>query len=520
MTRMTRHTQLHDTLRCLRAVAVVLVLCFTAQSCHQDTDLTPDLPTQDGEIQFQTSGVGTTRGLIESLAVGSEICLYGYHDGAYLAAGNDDKKLAGKTLKYLSADRWSVVNDEGNPITYFWEGNGDYRFFGWLAKDATDPTKPLSVPAEWTYEESTKSLKIPATILDKDYNQFDFLYSNVHERTLPTQSKSDPVALEMSHLFTAFGIGISNTSKDDVTIKSLTLRTLHDKGSAVIDYSTTPCKVNYGETSISRNPNTDPYYTLTDDTGDYTIQKQNGVLYNIFDPSATAKKYYLMWPQAESVFPELKFANDEEEADADDTLFPIILEYESNGQTFKKRLKFPKQAWEAGKLNYFDILIADKLVEIKATVKDWNYSHADVDYSASTVTVKQGNHLIWDESTCRVVADAKKVYVKNGQPVEGTFTIDTPEGGQWRVSLEGDVNAFKILDDTAPTDDGFGPIDAKQHRIRIVPLISSPDRDYSVMLKFVAITADSKTYPADDMVQDYDNNKQADRYTIVLEDVN
>ena len=221
-----------------------------------------------------------------------------------------------------------------------------------------------------------------------------------------------------------------------------------------------------------------------------------------------------MWPQAESVFPELNFADDDAAAAAPETDFPIILVYESNGQEFEKRLKFPKQAWEAGKLNYFDILIADKLVEIKATVKDWNYSHADVDYSASTVTVKQGNHLKWDESTCRVDATAKKVYVKNGQPVEGTFTIDTPEGGQWRVSLEGDVNAFKILDDTAPTDDGFGPIDGKQHRIRIVPLISSPDRDYSVILKFVAITADSKTYPADDMVQG------ADRYTIVLENVN
>ena len=272
MTRMTRHTQLHDTLRCLRAVAVVLVLCFTAQSCHQDTDLTPDLPTQDGEIQFQTSGVGTTRGLIESLAVGSEICLYGYHDEAYLAGNNNEKKLEGKTLKYLNTDRWSVVNG-GNPVTYFWEGDGTYRFFGWLTNDGRGLAVPLNNNDMWSTvyndNEGNKVLTVNAT-LDKDYNQFDFLYSNVHERTLPTQSKSDPVALEMSHLFTAFGIGISNTSKDDVTIKSLTLRTLHDKGSAVINFSTTPCTVTYGTTSISRNPNTAPFYTLT---GNYSIRK-------------------------------------------------------------------------------------------------------------------------------------------------------------------------------------------------------------------------------------------------------
>ena len=502
---MMKNRQLHT---------IILPLCtLLLLSCNQD-NISPAQDTEN-EIRFQT---GTpTRGMIDNLAVGSEICLYGYHDEKFLAENNAEKKLEGKTLKYLSTDRWSVVKDDDTPVTYFWEGDGTYRFFGWLAKDATDATKPLAVPEGWGFNETTKSLTIPETILNKDYNQFDFLYSDVHKRNLPTQSKSDPVALEMSHLFTAFGIGISNTSKYDVTIKSLTLRTLHDKGSAVINYGTTPCTVDYGATSISRNPITAPFYTLT---GNYSIQKQNGVLYDIFAPTDNTKKYYLMWPQAESVFPELKFANDEAEAAATDTDFPIILVYTSNGQTFKKRLKFPVQAWEAGKLNYFDILIADKLVEIKATVKDWNYSNADVDYSAHTVTVKDGNHLIWDESTCRVDATAKKVYVKNGQPVEGTFTIDTPEGGQWRVSLEGDVNAFKILDDTAPTDDGFGPIDAKQHRIRIAPLISSPDRDYSVRLKFVAVTADSKTYPADDMVQDYNNDDKADRYTIVLEDVN
>ena len=349
---MMKNRQLHT---------IILPLCtLLLFSCTQD-NISPTSDTEN-EIRFQTGT--TTRGLIDNLAQeGTKITLYGYHDRNFLAANNDAKILNGKSLKCLDNNgNWSVVDGSDNPLTYFWEGNGDYRFFGWLAKDPNGLVAPNN--SKWSAGYNDKVLTVNAT-LDKDYNQFDFLYSNVHERTLPTQSKSDPVALEMSHLFTAFGIGISNTSKDDVTIKSLTLRTLHDKGSAVINFSTTPCTVTYGTTSISRNPNTAPFYTLT---GNYSIRKQNGVLYDIFAPTATAKKYYLMWPQAESVFPELNFADDDAAAAAPETDFPIILVYESNGQEFEKRLKFPKQAWEAGKLNYFDILIADKLVEIKEAV--------------------------------------------------------------------------------------------------------------------------------------------------------
>jgi hypothetical protein len=164
--------------------------------------------------------------------------------------------------------------------------------------------------------------------------------------------------------------------------------------------------------------------------------------------------------------------------------------------------------------------VADKLVELNTIVTPWDYTSASVDYKESTVAVKQGGRLDWDENTCRVDDDKKKVYVDMGKPVECTFTVDAPAGGQWRVSLEGDVNAFAIEDDTAPIDDGFGPIDGLLHRIKIVPQNNNPDRDYSVRLKFVAITADSKTLPADEIIQDKDGNSStSDFYTIVLESV-
>lgn len=489
-------------------------------SCAQDIELDPNANTAENEIVFQTADP-TTRGLINNLGTpGTKITLYGYHGDTPLAYGQD-KVLLGKYLTYTTINgnnQWAVMDDAGNRLTYFWEGEDDkpYRFFGWLNYDATG----LSFPSEWTYNTETKTFTIPeGTVLDKDYNQFDFLYSFVDERILSPDNKRTPVTMNMNHLFTAFGIGITNTSEDNITVKSVTLKTIHDKGSATIGFSPNlPNQVSYGATS--RTDDNAPFISYSNSTGYIVYNDESGnpnVKNNIFNPDATAKEYYIVWPQAEDVFPELTFANDEAEANEPDSSFPLILEYEANGQPIKKRMQLPKMAWEPGKLYYFDILVADKLVEIITTVKDWNYFTSNIDFNENTIEVKENNHLTWDPNTCTVDDTGKKVYIKNGQPAEGTFTIDAPVGGQWRASLEGDITAFEILDDTAPIDDGFGPIDGTQHRIRVRPLIDDPDRDYSVRVKFVAVTAGGKTYPADDMLQDVNDDKKADPFTIILE---
>ena len=499
--------------------AITLLLCgLILYACTPDETILSATNTEN-EIRFQTNESVATRGLIGNLATeGTKITLYGYKGDALLAAGKD-KELSGKSLTYTD-ERWSVVDDNETPLTYFWEGEGyTYRFFGWLAYDATTSQ---SVPTAFNYsfDEATKQLSISELVVNTTDNQFDFLYSEVDERLLTAQNKSEAVQMNMNHLFTAFGIGFSNTSEDDVYITKVTLNGLHDKGTAVIDFSRTRAQLNCS-TSVS---GTIPFAQYTEGI---MVENRKGVVYNLFNPSSTEKEFYLAWPQQESVVsPEFNFANEEEEAAAPDSMFPLVLEYTVDGNVFKKRAKFPEGSWEAGKKYYFDVLVADKLVEIKATVTDWNYNYSSVDFSNNAVVVKETNNLTWDPTTCIVEnrTDAEgnrvdRVYVKNGQPVEGTFTIDAPAGGQWRASLEGDVQAFTIHDDTEPTDDGFGPIDGKQHRIRIIPTITNPDRDYTVTLKFVAITVDGKTYPADDMVQDYNNDDKADVHSIVLQSV-
>ena len=535
---MMKNRQLHT---------IILPLCtLLLFSCTQDT-ISPASDSEN-EIRFQTGT--TTRGLIDNLAVGSEICLYGYHGDAYLAAGNDDKKLAGKTLKYLNTDRWSVVNNEGNPLTYFWEGEGDYRFFGWLKQDPNGLVAPNN--GKWSAvfnedNEGNKVLTVNAT-LDQSYNQFDFMYSEVNKRTLDENNKREPVELNMHHLFSAFSIGISNTSQDNITVKSIKLQRLHSTGTATINFNTgtasttvsntapTVVYSNYSDANDATAISTDNLALYQDNTG-YTLNGTKVVANgtskpNIFDPADTKQRYYMVWPQAENVIRHPEFDKEltpEKENGLDDAYFPLIMQYYVGNDAenvLTKRMKFPKMAWEPGKKYNFEVMIADKIVEITATVSEWSYSSSDVDFRDQSVSIKENGHLQYDDSNnkCTIDRENKIVYVENGQPVEATFCLDTPQGGQWEVSLEGDVTSFQIIDDAAPTNDGIGPIDGKTHRIKIVPIVNSPTSDHKVRLKFIAKSADGKkTFNADDVLQDDpendDDEHEADIYTIILRKV-
>ena len=176
-----------------------------------------------------------------------------------------------------------------------------------------------------------------------------------------------------------------------------------------------------------------------------------------------------------------------------------MVKYETGGVEYTKRAKFPDMAWEAGKKYHFDIQFADKIVELKATVNPWNYTSAEVDFSEGVQVTQK---VIWNDTVSIVDGTKKTVTVKQGQPIVANFQFGAPKGGQWRVSLEGDVQAFVITDDVAPIEDAMGPIDGNVHTIRIVPKISNPDRDYVVRLRFVVLTADGRVLAADDMMQD------------------
>ena len=501
-----------------RLHTIILPLCtLLLFSCTQD-NISP-APDSENEIRFQT---GTpTRGLIDNLAVGSEICLYGYKDDNPLANDNENKKLEGKTLR-SSGDSWAVYNGDTR-LTYFWEGDGNYKFFGWLTKDGTGTTG-LQAPTENFSTNFTDNKLTVAATLDKDYNQFDFLYSNVVNRTVSVNQGKDAVPLNMNHLFAAFCIGIENLSAKNITIKEVTLRHIKTTGSATIDFSSDDTSDATPQVSYSLSEEeapTTPFLSYQDNTNGYVVEAGGDLEHNIFVPGTTAEnKYYLVWPQT---LPVISFNTEKEEEEAEDEEFTLVMKYTVEGDddaVITKRMKIPSSSlnWEAGMLYSYNVQIADKIVTLNYTIQEWDYIDSDVDFKDGTVGVaspidwengEKNTDGTFEKNTCIVDNVSHKVFVEGIKPVEATFGFSTPKGGQWYVSLVGDVDAFEI-------ENNLGPIDGNLHRIMIKPKILSPERDYSVKLQFVVMTANGDTHLAD-LVQ---TQGHGEIYSIVLQKAN
>ena len=322
---------------------ITLLLCgLLLYACTSD-DLVHDVTEIKNEILFQTEEV--TRALVDNLAgEGTKVCIYGYHDNNILASGQT-YPLAGKSLTYMNGG-WAVVdNDTDNrPVTYYWEGGGTYKFFGWLKRDATGLGAPSN---DWTaiYDDTNKSLTVNAT-LGSDYNQFDFLYSGIDYRVM-TDAQMDrrTVEMNMNHLFSTFAIGFINKSNLSVTINSVVLYGICDNGSAVIDFSPNSANniVSYGLPSI-RDVET-PY--VNNSTG-YDVAA-NDTIANVFDRNA-AQQYYLVWPQ--NITGAYLTLNYSIEGEDDPTL---------------KTIQLPDDQWEAGKKNTYNILFESFGITIETT---------------------------------------------------------------------------------------------------------------------------------------------------------
>lgn len=331
-------------------------------------------------------------------------------------------------------------------------------------------------------------------------------------------NKGRAVSFDMKHLLTAFSIGAENTTDEQVTVLKMALEGVHSEGSAIIDYSGSSVQQPTYTTSLGRTPITTPFIIYDNSTG-YKLNGKNvaddsNKVGNVFtgDPNKT---YYMIWPQkAEVVSPTNRY--DDNSYKATDSILIVHYKMGTDDKIYKKRVKFPNAPWKAGEKNHFDILFADQMVTVKATVNPWKYSSTDVSFSNHSVNVNK--KLSW---TRGIVDNSKKTVTFNsGQPIEASFAINTPLGAQWKVTLEGDLEGFTITDDYSNPNDGIGPVDTYAHKIHIIPK-SNPDRDYTAQLKFVVMTADGKVMAIDGFLQDVDGRPEtSDIYTLILKNAN
>lgn len=458
----------------------------------------------NAEIVFQAME-SETKGLIEGrglYADGTTLKIYGLVDGDYILSTDGSSRMDGNSLTYSSENSWQV-KDGSNVLRYIWHIPAQYRFYGWLENDASSG---LDNPLTTSFDPQGHRLSVSGTV-DRNYSQFDFLYSDVYQRTLTTSVSDTPVSLQMKHLFAAFGLGARNTTDMPVTITGVTVESLHDAGNADISFSGNKAEVSY-ETEKNNQifiRNTKGI-TVPAATGNSPSQWAD-----IIKGNQNNEQFFMVWPQKAATLspttPTGRFNIDGTEIyESSDSL--IVIDYTQGGHSYTKRMKLPNNDWVPGKLYHYEVYFSDKLVELKSFVQPWTYISSDIDYADKSVTYKTAGILTW--KNCTVDDSNKTVTFLSGQPVEASFCFDTPTGGAWVISLDGDFSAFELEEDSGAINDGMGPIDGKMHTVKIRPKIVDPKKDYVVKMNIAVMTSDGEFISGNEIYG------QKGQYSIVL----
>ena len=507
-----------------------IFLLAIASACITSCTKTIEEPLEQLPISIGVSEKGSTKALLNATTFktdGNRIQVYDIYTNSENEVSVYINAFAGPDVSSQSSlhrpgQTWPFEDKEtGAPKSYNWTPDGIHKFFGWLAKDANFGTTPMTPETffgsgKFVWNPTEYELSISALTMTPTTPQFDFLYSDVHVRNLNQKPDfTTPVALNFSHLFTAFSIGAWNTSNSTVKITKFELQQLKNINSATINWAgeVEEPVVTYGTLSSSTSGSS-PFRQL--ETAAYTLG-ENARILNIFKGPQQNEdevyEYLLMWPQASSdVHSTAEITENEDGTTTYPPSYLMYIEYEVTDDkgvtsTLSKRLNFPDLPWEAGKKYHFDVVFADKIVELIAKVNKWEHEPQQVDWTNSSVTLKDNHLLTWDENSAEVHHDTKQIFIVNGQPVKGSFTLDAPQGGTWIVSLEGDVDAFSVTPNN-------GEIDGSTATILIKPLVGEPKRDYKVTLSFAVRRTDGRVIAANDPIQKIGDNIV--KYTIIL----
>ena len=459
------------------------ILSLAALSC---TKVGPEAVSD--ELIAVGAEVAETKAMLDGeFNSGSTITVYDWLDPT---SGNERYHMENVGVLYNGSE-WGYVVD----YPHRWE-EGKHKFFGWITKDAgMNMTSDAFFGTNFKF--ANQVLTIPEKKMDASAAQFDFVYSDIYNREYykSVLNSGRYVELNMKHLFTAVSIGVENSTSSFVMIEKFKIENIPDTRSATIDFSDDATAVTY---SAWKNG-----ATMTRELGVQPYEVSPGIIRGDIFTGSTDEKYMLLWPtEAQYLHSTDKLGTDEGNVTYP-TTWKMYIKYTIDGKTYEKRINFPNSSWEAGKKNQLTIIFADKMVDLKVQVKDWEYEEQNINYENETPSISSGGALSWDSNISAVDASNKMVSIVNAQPAKAHFTLQTPIGGSWIVSLVGDVNAFEV----SPAS---GVIDSNTAHISVKPLVSSPTRDYKVQLKFTIRRSDGRLIAADDIIQ------SSGAYTVVL----
>ena len=499
-----RFLQLHRTY-----AACLLAALALGASCTK-TVYDEGQQTQSPAISLSVTEVAQTRAMIDNTNFGKDgnrIQVYDFwtdgSTGSKYIDAYAGPEVDNPSSQHIKGTTWPFVDkSSGELVRYNWTSTGVHKFFGWLAVDATtkvstaDGSKNMTAESffgsGFSFNDDTKKLIIPAKTLNESTPQFDFLYSDINSVDV-TKGVPSNVPMSFSHLFAAVSFGAKNTSNSVVKLLEFKVEKLYNAKSATINFSGSTPTVVYADGTQG-----DVFRSVAySDAAAVTVPKDGSgtTMYNIFGNPGDEQEFTLIWPQTINQLHSTDLVTEDTDGNP---VYPVsykmFVSYTVDGVPFTKRINFDNTlAWEAGKKYHYDIIFADKMVELKCVVNPWDYVSEDINFENQTVSVKEGSTLSWDASVSEVDPTNFKVAIKDNKPAVGTFTLDTPKGGRWFAYLSGDVDAFKIID-------GEGPVGTPA-KIQVQPVVDSPLRDYVVNVHFIVRTADGKTLDADSVLQ-------------------
>ena len=476
----------------LRNILIVSAAILVIVACNKEQR--PGYNGIDGLITIKATEAGITKAMLDKQAFasnGNRLQIYDFVDNASEPYINDriGPDVEGSPLAESTFGVWPFENGP-----HQWTP-GTHKFFGWLDTDAK-MANPNNTPLgffgnSFVFSPTDQVLTIPAKTISHGTPQFDFMYSDIKV----TQPTNDAVALKFYHLFTAVSIGVENSTSSFVDIRDFRIEGIPCQRSASIDFTSSDATGTYMP-NVSYSEFADGVtFTRGLDAGidiPYTISPNN-LRSNIFNGSTT-QEFMMLWPVDANLLHSTDKSTTTEGVVTYPDTWKMYIKYSADGQTYEKRINFPNMSWEAGKKYHMTIVFADKMVELKTEVKPWEYEDQTIDYTNDGVSVGDAGALAWNRTVSSVDDDAKMVSVVNAQPAQAMFTIQTPIGGSWIVSLVGDVNAFEVSPAT-------GIIDSKTATVYVRPLVSSPTRDYKVQLKFTVRRSDGRMIAADNIIQ-------------------
>lgn len=473
---------------------LLITLLMGAVGCNKNE---PDeSPVTNASITIKATEAGATKALLDKesfAATGNRIQVYDFVTEGTTTTKHIDA-FAGPDVNsdspmHTYGTTWPFEDKQtGTPTMYEWIP-GTHKFFGWLAKDANFGATPMTPEMFFTggfeFNETAQTLTIGPKAIDHTTPQFDFLYSNV----VTTEPQNDPVDMKFSHLFTALSIGVENSTNSFIKVEDFKIEQIPSTRGASVNFSGNATTVSYSdwtEGTLSRS--------LDTGKAGYEISPKN-LRSNIFDGSTT-QQFMMLWPvEAQHLHSTEKITTEEDGTVKYPQDYKMYIKYTPDGKgTYEKRINFPNVSWEAGKKNHLTIVFADKMVELKTEVKPWEYKDQNVNYTDEGVVLGAGGSLAWDKTVSSVNDEEKMVSIVNAQAAKAQFTLQTPVGGSWIVSLVGDVNAFEVSPST-------GIIDTHTATVYIKPLVTSPTRDYKAQLKFTVRRSDGRMIAADNVIQ-------------------